>query len=40
MIHQFDKFQANKQAQEKLLANPRVNVLFRHEPRSFITQRR
>ena len=35
MVHQFDKFQANKQAQEKLLANPRVNVLFRHEPRAF-----
>jgi thioredoxin reductase (NADPH) len=35
VVHQFDKFQANKQAQEKLLANPRVNVLFRHEPRSF-----
>jgi thioredoxin reductase (NADPH) len=35
MVHQFDKFQANKQAQEKLLANPRVHVLFRHEPRSF-----
>jgi len=38
MVHQFDKFQANKQAQEKLLANPRVNVLFRHEPRSFLRQ--
>jgi thioredoxin reductase (NADPH) len=35
MVHQFDKFQANKQAQEKLLANPGVNVLFRHEPRAF-----
>jgi len=35
IIHQFDKFQANKQAQEKLLANPRVKVLFSHEPRSF-----
>lgn len=35
MVHQFDKFQANKQAQEKLLANPRVNVLLRHEPRYF-----
>jgi thioredoxin reductase (NADPH) len=35
MVHQFDKFQANKQAQEKLLANPRVEVLLRHEPRSF-----
>ena len=35
MVHQFDKFQANKQAQEKLLANPRVDVLLSHEPRSF-----
>jgi thioredoxin reductase (NADPH) len=35
LVHQFEKFQANKQAQEKLLANPRVKVLFRHEPRSF-----
>jgi thioredoxin reductase (NADPH) len=35
MIHQFDKFQANKQAQEKLLANPRVNALLQHEPRYF-----
>ncbi len=35
LIHQFDEFQANKQAQEKLLANPRVNVLFNHEPRAF-----
>jgi len=35
MVHQFDKFQANRQAQEKLLANPCVHVLFRHEPRSF-----
>jgi len=38
MVHQFDKFQANRQAQEKLLANPRVQVLFRHEPRSFVRQ--
>jgi thioredoxin reductase (NADPH) len=35
MVHQFDKFQANKQAQEKLLSNPRINVLMSHEPRSF-----
>lgn len=35
IIHQFDKFQANKQAQEKLLHNPKVKVLFQHEPRSF-----
>jgi thioredoxin reductase (NADPH) len=38
MVHQFDKFQANKQAQEKLLANPKVEVLLRHEPRSFARQ--
>jgi thioredoxin reductase (NADPH) len=38
IVHQFDKFQANKQAQEKLLANPRVKVLFGHEPRSFTLQ--
>jgi thioredoxin reductase (NADPH) len=36
MVHQFDKLTANKKAQEKLLANPKVNVLFEHEPRTFI----
>jgi len=35
MVHQFDKFQANKQAQEKLLSNSRIHVLMSHEPRSF-----
>jgi len=35
VIHQFEKFQANKQAQEKLMQNPRIKVLFRHEPRAF-----
>jgi thioredoxin reductase (NADPH) len=35
IVHQFDKFQANKQALEKLLSNSRVAVLLRHEPRSF-----
>ncbi len=35
MVHQFDSFTANKQAQEKLFANPKINVLFEHEPRSF-----
>ncbi len=35
MIHQFDKFQANKMAQEKLLANPKVEVKYEHEPRKF-----
>jgi thioredoxin reductase (NADPH) len=36
MVHQFDKLTANKQAQEKLLANPKVNVLFEYEPRAFV----
>lgn len=35
MVHQFDKLNANKQAQEKLFANPKINVLFETEPRSF-----
>jgi thioredoxin reductase (NADPH) len=34
MVHQFEKFTANKQAQDKLLANPKINPLFLHEPRS------
>lgn len=35
IVHQFDKLTANKKAQEKILANPKVSVLFEHEPRSF-----
>lgn len=35
IIHQFDTFTANKQAQEKLIANPKINTLFEHEPRAF-----
>jgi len=35
MVHQFDAFTGNKQAQEKLFANPKISVLFEHEPRSF-----
>jgi thioredoxin reductase (NADPH) len=35
MVHQFDKLTANKKAQEKLLANPKIKVLYEHEPRSF-----
>lgn len=35
MIHQFDAFTANKVAQDKLFANPKINVLFEHEPRLF-----
>lgn len=36
MIHQFEEFTANKQAQEKILSNPKVSVLFESEPRAFI----
>jgi thioredoxin reductase (NADPH) len=38
MVHQFDAFTANKQAQMKLFANPKISVLFEHEPRSFSRQ--
>jgi thioredoxin reductase (NADPH) len=38
MVHQFDALTANKQAQEKLFANPKINVLFSHEPRSFVRE--
>jgi thioredoxin reductase (NADPH) len=38
MVHQFDALTANKQAQEKLLANPKVSVLYSHEPRSFVRE--
>ena len=36
MVHQFDAFTANKQAQEKLLSNTGITTLFEHEPRSFV----
>jgi thioredoxin reductase (NADPH) len=35
MVHQFDIFTANKKAQDKILSNDKVNILFEHEPRSF-----
>lgn len=35
MVHQFDKFTANKKAVDKLLANPKVTVEYDSEPRSF-----
>jgi thioredoxin reductase (NADPH) len=38
MVHQFDALTANKQAQEKLFANPKINILFSHEPRSFLRE--
>jgi len=38
MVHQFDAFTANKQAVEKLQANPKISTLFQHEPRSFVRE--
>lgn len=35
IVHQFDKFTANKKAQEKIFANPKIATVFQHEPRSF-----
>lgn len=35
IIHQFDKLQANKEAQEKAFANPKINFIYDTEPRSF-----
>lgn len=36
IVHQFDKLQANKDAQEKAFANSKINFLFECEPRAFI----
>jgi thioredoxin reductase (NADPH) len=38
IVHQFDKFTGNKQAQEKVFNNPKINTLFEHEPRAFIRE--
>jgi thioredoxin reductase (NADPH) len=35
VVHQFDKLQANRQAQEKAFADPKISFMFSHEPRSF-----
>lgn len=35
IIHQFDKLQANKEAQEKAHANPKINFVLETEPRGF-----
>jgi len=35
IVHQFDKLQANKTAQEKAFANPKISFMFEHEPRAF-----
>jgi thioredoxin reductase (NADPH) len=36
IVHQFDKLQANKLAQEKAFADPKIEFIFEHEPREFI----
>lgn len=35
MVHQFDKLTANNAAIEQLQANPRISVIYNHEPRGF-----
>lgn len=35
IIHQFDKLTANATAVEKALSNPKINVIYSHEPRKF-----
>lgn len=35
IVHQFDKLQANKTAQEKAHANPKIEFMMEHEPREF-----
>ncbi|MEI7811262.1 MAG: FAD-dependent oxidoreductase [Ignavibacteria bacterium] len=35
VVHQFDKLQANKLAQEKAFANPKIEFILEHEPREF-----
>jgi len=35
IVHQFDKLTANKKAQDKVFSNPKINILFENEPRSF-----
>jgi len=35
IVHQFDQLQANKTAQEKAFANPKISFLLSHEPRAF-----
>jgi thioredoxin reductase (NADPH) len=35
IVHQFDKLTANKKAQDKVLSNPKIRILFENEARSF-----
>ena len=36
MVHQLDHLTANREAQERLLAEPKIQVLYEHEPRAFV----
>jgi thioredoxin reductase (NADPH) len=36
IVHQFATLQANKTAQEKAFANPKIHFMFEHEPREFV----
>jgi len=38
IVHQFDKFTANKQAQDKVFNNPKIDIIFENEPRSFVRE--
>lgn len=35
IVHQFDRLQANKAAQEKAFADKKISIMFEHEPRAF-----
>ena len=38
LVHQLDKLTANKKAQDKIAANPKINVLLNTEPRAFVKE--
>ncbi len=38
IVHQFATLQANKAAQEKAFANPKIRFVFEHEPREFVKE--
>jgi thioredoxin reductase (NADPH) len=35
VVHQFDRLQANRAAQERAFANEKISFMFEHEPRAF-----
>ncbi len=38
IVHQFKELQANRQAQEKAFAEPKIEFVFAHEPREFVAR--